>query len=151
MELITTKMCKTSDIGVNDNLFGGNMLALLDESASVYACQICDTPKMVTKKMDEVVFEIPVKVGNIIKIYGEVEKFGNTSITLKLEARKHNVYTGKQKIVCSTTMVFVKIDEEGDSVPINPKVKKRYFDRFEKYGKGLLTAEELIELNIQEY
>jgi acyl-CoA thioesterase YciA len=143
MELITTKICMTLDIGVNNSLFGGNMLSFLDEAAAAYSCQICDTPRMVTKKIEEVVFENPVKVGNILKIYGEVDKIGTTSITVKLEARKHNVYTGQQKLVCSTKMVFVRIDDEGSPVPISERVKIRYFERKNKFGKGLLTPEEL--------
>jgi acyl-CoA thioesterase YciA len=143
MELITTKICMTLDIGVNNSLFGGNMLSFLDEAAAAYACQLCDTPRMVTKKIEEVVFQNPVKVGNILKIYGEVDTIGNTSITLKLEARKHNVYTGQQKLVCSTKMVFVRIDDEGSPVPISERVKLRYFERKKKFGKGLLTPDEM--------
>jgi len=143
MELITTKICMTLDIGVNNSLFGGNMLSFLDEAAAAYSCQLCDTPRMVTKKIEEVVFQNPVKVGNILKIYGEVDTIGNTSITLKLEARKHNVYTGQQKLVCSTKMVFVRIDDEGSPVPISERVKLRYFERKKKFGKGLLTPEEM--------
>jgi acyl-CoA thioesterase YciA len=143
MELITSRVCMASQIGVHGNLFGGEMLSFLDESAAAYACQLCDTPRMVTKKIEEVVFQNPVKVGNILKIYGSVDKIGKTSITLNLEARKHNVYTGQQKIVCSTKVVFVRIDDEGSPVPISERVKSRYYHRLEKYGKGLLTPEEM--------
>ena len=143
MELITTKICMALDLGVHGNLFGGSMMSFLDEAAAAYSCQICDTPRMVTKKIEEVVFECPVKVGNIIKIYGEVDSIGTSSITLKLEARKHNVYTGQQKLVCSTKMVFVRIDDEGQPVPISERVKVRYDERVKLYGRGLLTPEEL--------
>jgi acyl-CoA thioesterase YciA len=143
MELVTTKICMTSDLGVHGNLFGGNMMSYLDESAAAYACQICDSTKVVTKKIEEVVFLSPVKVGNLLKIYASVEKFGTTSITINLEARKHNVHTGKQDLVCSTQMVFVKLDEEGSPIPISNRVKIRYQQRFEKYGRGLLHPEEL--------
>ena len=143
MELVTTKICMMLDIGINDSLFGGHMLSFLDEAAAAYSCQICDSTKMVTKKIEEVVFQNPVKVGNLIKIYASVEKFGNTSVTINLEARKHNVHTGRQEIVCSTKMVFVKIDEEGSSIPISDRVKTRYAERFYKYGRGLLHPEEL--------
>ncbi len=143
MELVTTKICMALDIGVHGNLFGGKMMSFLDEAAAAYACQICDSVKMVTKKIEEVVFENPVKVGNLIKIYASVDKFGKTSITLNLEARKHNVHTGKQSVVCSTKMVFVKLDEEGSPIPISDRVKIRYEERFKKYGKGLLPPEEL--------
>lgn len=144
MELITTRVCMASQIGVHGNLFGGEMMSILDESAAVYCCQICDTPRMVTKKIEEVIFERPVKTGNLIKVYGSVEKIGNTSITINLEARKHNVYTGVQDLVCSTKMVFVRIDDEGAPVPISERVKKRYDDRVQLFGRGLLTPEEMV-------
>jgi acyl-CoA thioesterase YciA len=120
------------------------MLSVLDESGAVYTCQICDTPRMVTKKIEEVIFQRPVKTGNLIKIYGSVEKIGTTSITINLEARKHNVYTGVQDLVCSTKMVFVRIDDEGAPVPISERVKKRYDDRVKLFGRGLLTPEEMV-------
>jgi acyl-CoA thioesterase YciA len=143
MELVTTKICMALDLGVHGNLFGGNMMSFLDEAAAAYACQICDSAKMVTKKIEEVVFESPVKVGNLIKIYASVDRFGSTSISINLEARKHNVHTGKQELVCSTKMVFVKLDEEGSPIPISDRVKIRYAERFEKYGRGLLHPEEM--------
>ena len=142
MELITTYICKKSDIGVHDNMFGGTVLGLIDQSAGAYASQICDNPRMVTLKIDELLFKNPVKVSNIIKVYGEVKEFGNTSVTLYIEARKHNVYTGKQDVVVHTNIKFVRIDEEGNPIPISERVKKRYSERFEKYGKGLLSLEE---------
>ncbi len=126
MELVTTYICKKSDIGIHDNMFGGAVLGLIDQSAGAYASQICDTPRMVTVKIDQLVFKNPVKVGNIIKIYCKVESFGNTSVTLYVEVRKHNVYTGQQEVVVSTSIVFVRIDEEGRPIPISERVKERY-------------------------
>ena len=126
MELITTKVCMTRDIGVHGNLFGGIMLGWLDEAALAYACQVANSTRMVTRSMSEVTFERPVKEGRIVKIYGDVIKIGNTSITISLEARSHNQFTGKQKIVCQTKMVFVQIDEESESMPLGRKVKDKY-------------------------
>jgi acyl-CoA thioesterase YciA len=142
MELVTTYICKTSDNGVHDNIFGGTILGLIDQSAGAYAAQICDTPRMVTIKIDELIFKNPVKVGNIIKIYATVKDFGNSSITLYIEVRKHNVYTGNQEVVVSTNIKFVRIDEEGYPIPISERVKSRYNERMEKYGKGLLNPDE---------
>ena len=142
MELVTTYICKTSDNGVHDNIFGGTILGLIDQSAGAYAAQICDTPRMVTIKIDELIFKNSVKVGNIIKFYATVKEFGTSSVTLYMEVRKHNVYTGHQDVVVSTNIKFVRIDEEGRAIPISERVKLRYYDRMEKYGKGLLNPEE---------
>lgn len=142
MELVTTYICKGSDIGVHSNMFGGTILGLVDQSSGAYASQICDTPRMVTIKIDELVFKNPVKVGNILKIYASVKEFGNTSVTLYVEVRKHNVYNGKQEVVVHTNIKFVRIDDEGSPIGISERVKMRYAERFEKYGKGLLNDDE---------
>lgn len=142
MELITTYICKKGDIGIHDNMFGGLLLGLIDDAAASYASQICDTQRVVTLKIDELIFKKPVKVGSILKVYGEIVSFGTTSVTLYIEVRKHNVYTGSQDIVTYTKIVFVRIDEDGKPIPIHEHVKTRYWDRKEKFGKGLLTPEE---------
>ena len=126
MDLITTYFCKASQVGYHGNLFGGRMLAWLDEAGAAYAAQCCDTPRMVTKHISAVTFEKPVRPGQIIKIYGEVLKVGNTSITLRLEARRHSVYNGTQKTVCTIQMIFDRIDGDGEAIPISPKVKNKY-------------------------
>jgi len=142
MELVTTYVCKASDIGVHSNMFGGTLLGIIDQSAGAYASQICDTPRMVTIKIDELIFKTPIKLGNIIKVYASVKEFGNTSITLYIEVRKHNVYTGEQEVGLHTNMKFVRIDDDGNPIPISERVKKRHEERKKKYGKGLLSFEE---------
>jgi acyl-CoA thioesterase YciA len=142
MELITTYICKQGDIGVHNNMFGGTILSIIDDASASYAAQICDTQRIVTVKIDELVFTKPVKVGNILKVYGRVVEFGTTSISIYIEVRKHNVYTGMQETVTYTKIKFVRIDDEGNPLPIHEFVKTRYFDRLAKFNKGLLSLEE---------
>jgi acyl-CoA thioesterase YciA len=142
MELITTYICKKGDIGVHDNMFGGTIMSLIDDAAASYVSQICDTQRVVTLKIDELVFKKPVKIGSILKLYGEVITFGNTSVTIYIEIRKHNVYTGAQETVTHTKIIFVRIDDEGKPLPIHQYVKDRYWERKKQYGKGLLNSDE---------
>jgi acyl-CoA thioesterase YciA len=144
MELISTYICKKGDIGVHDNMFGGLILSVIDDASASYASQICDTQRVVTLKIDELIFAKPVKVGNILKVYGEVKAFGTTSVTLYVEVRKHNVYTGLQTVVTHTNIKFVRIDDEGTPLAISERVKERYAERLKEYGRALLTPEEMI-------
>jgi acyl-CoA thioesterase YciA len=126
MELISSHFIKTKDVGIHGNLFGGSLLAWIDEAGAVFACQAADSPRMITKLISEVNFQRPVRPGQIIKIYGKTLSVGNTSITIGLEARRHSVYNGSQKVVCTVDMVFVRIDGDGEAVPISDKVKTKY-------------------------
>ena len=125
-QLISTHPIKKSDLGFHGNLFGGKLLSWLDAAGAAYAMEVCDTPRMVTIKIDECLFKKPAKEGQLLKIYGKVFEFGNTSLPLLLECRAHNVYTGKQSPVLTTTIKFVRIDENGDPIPISERVKNKY-------------------------
>lgn len=118
MNLISTYICKTSDIGVNDNLFGGTMLAWLDEAGGIMAACECRSTNVITLKMEEVLFKKPVKVKERVRIYGEVEHVGNTSLKMYLEARTVNIVEKTETIVCSTRVVYVNIDENGKPTAI---------------------------------
>ena len=116
MQLISTHFVKTGNVGYHGNLFGGTLLSWLDEAGAAFAAEKCGSPRMVTVKIAEVIFKKPCRPGQIIKIYGQ------------LEARRHSPYNGSQKIVCITDMTFVRIDGDGEPVPIDELIKKRFLD-----------------------
>ena len=126
MQLISTHPIKKSDLGFHQNLFGGKLLAWLDAAGAAMAMEVADTPRMVTIKIDECVFKKPAKEGQLLKLYGRVEAVGNTSLTLYLEARAHNVYSGSQSVILSTNIKFVRIDENGDAIPISDRVRSKF-------------------------
>jgi len=132
MELLNSHPIKKSDLGFHGNLFGGKLLAWIDASAAGYAMQLCDTPRMVTVSIDKCNFEKPARESQLLKIYGQPAYVGHTSVTLYMEARAHNVYTGKQVIVLKTNIKFVHIDEEGNPIPIGEKGKNRFTKLIEK-------------------
>lgn len=125
-ELISTHPIKKSDLGFHGNLFGGKLLAWLDAAGAAYASQVCDTPRMVTIKIDECLFKKASKEGQLLKIYGKVHEFGTSSVTLILECRAHNVYTGRQISILTTNIKFVRVDEIGEAIPISDRVKNKY-------------------------
>lgn len=126
MQLISTHPIKKADLGFHANLFGGKLMAWIDAAGAALAMEVCDTPRMVTVKIDECIFKKPAKEGQLLKIYGKVANVGSTSITLYLEARAHNVYSGTQSVILSTNITFVRIDEGGEPIPISEKVKQKY-------------------------
>ena len=136
MELVATHLVKKSDLGFYGNLFGGQLMKWLDIAGAAYAMQICDTSRMVTISIGRCEFKKPAKEGQLVKIYADIVEIGNSSIIIKIEARSHNVYSGEQKVIVSTNIKFVRIDENGDSIPISDRVKTKYLEKTRDYKKS---------------
>ena len=128
MQLLTTQPIKKSDLGFHGNLFGGKLMSWIDSAAAAYAMEVCRNRRMVTICIDQCVFKKPAKEGSLLKIWGRVDHIGNTSIKLWLEARSFNVYTHEEDLILSTSITFVRIDEDGNPIPIAEKVKQRFMD-----------------------
>jgi acyl-CoA thioesterase YciA len=128
MKLITKKIVMARDIGIHGNLFGGILMAWLDEAGAAYATEYCHTPNMVTIKVGELIFKKPLKAGQHARIYAEILELGRTSVSLSLEARKYNLYSGEEILVCSTRMTFVRLDDDGTPTAIGETVRKNHLE-----------------------
>ena len=136
MDLVATHLVKKSDLGFHSHLFGGKILSWFDIAAAAYCMQVCDTPRMVTIVIDRCEFKKPAKEGQLVKIYADVQEIGNSSATINIEARAHNVYSGEQKVIVSTKIKFVRIDENGDPIPISDRVKTKYLEKTRDYRES---------------
>ena len=125
MVMRSTWICMTKDLGVHNNAFGGILLSHIDEIAAVFASEICDTPLVVTRSLDAE-FLVPIRVGNVIKTYCGIESIGNTSISVIVEMRKYNVRSESEIVCLRVKTTFVRIDEEGNAIPIGSSVKQKY-------------------------
>lgn len=114
MRFNTRKWVKPEDLNPNGTLFGGRLLAWIDEEAALYTiCQL-DNSKIVTKFMSEINFMASAKKGDIVEIGMEVIKFGKTSITMNCEAR--NKMT-RETILTVDKIIMVNLNEEGNPAP----------------------------------
>jgi acyl-CoA thioesterase YciA len=126
MRLINKKIVMARDIGIHGNLFGGILMAWIDEAAAAFATEYCHSPNMVTLRVGELLFKRPLKSGNHVRIYGDVTRVGNTSIDLQIEVRKYNLYSGDETVVCTTDITFVRIDDDGTPTPIGESVHRNH-------------------------
>ncbi|QXP73742.1 hotdog domain-containing protein [Tenacibaculum sp. HL-MS23] len=111
MKFHTRKWIKPEDLNPNGTLFGGRLLQWIDEEVALYAIIQLEIPKTVTKFMSEIDFVSSAKQGDIIEIGIEVEKFGNSSITLNCEVR--NKITHKT-IIAIDKIIMVSLDDAGN-------------------------------------
>lgn len=82
MNFHTRKWVKPEDLNSNNTLFGGRLLAWIDEEAALYSIIQLENAHVVTKYMSEINFMSSARQGDIIEIGIEVVKFGTTSIVL---------------------------------------------------------------------
>lgn len=114
MRFHTRKWVKPQDLNPNGTLFGGQLLAWIDEEAALYTVIQLENSKIVTKYISEINFMATAKQGDIIEIGMDVVKFGNSSITLKCEAR--NTMT-RETILTVDNIIMVNLDDEGKPKP----------------------------------
>ena len=122
MRFHTRKWVKPEDLNPNGTLFGGKLLAWIDEEAALYANIQLENQHIVTKYMSEINFMSSARQGDIIEIGIEIVKFGKSSLTLDCEVR--NKMT-RQTIITVDNIVLVNLDENGKPTP-HGKTKIEY-------------------------
>jgi acyl-CoA thioesterase YciA len=126
MDLITRELVLKGDLGIHGNLFGGKMMSFLDKAGAILATNLCESNSMVTAEMEGIKFLKKVRENTQVCIYGKPVVVGKTSIVLELEARKYNVHTFEEKLVCKTRAIFVRIDrEDGNKRPLGVGAKAK--------------------------
>ena len=69
-------------------------------------------------------FHKPVKIGDVVCCYADIQKVGNTSITIGLEAWALHRDDSKDRIkVTEGVFTFVALDEAGRPRPLDPDVE----------------------------
>lgn len=122
MKFHTRKWVKPEDLNPNGSLFGGKLLAWIDEEAALYTCIQFDNQKVVTKFMTEINFMSSAKQGDIVEIGIEVTKFGRTSISLRCKVRNKMTH---EVIITIENITLVNLDDNGKPAP-HGKTKVEY-------------------------
>ena len=93
MRFHTRKWVKPEDLNANGTLFGGKLLAWIDEEAALYSIVQLENPKVVTKFMSEINFMSAAKQGDIVEIGLDVAHFGKSSLVLKIQGHFFHSYS----------------------------------------------------------
>lgn len=110
MRFHTRKWVKPEDLNPNGTLFGGKLLAWIDEEVALYSIIQLENTRIVTKHMSEINFRSSARQGDIVEIGIDAVRFGHTSLTLRCEVR--NIMT-RDTIITIDTITMVSLDDEG--------------------------------------
>lgn len=115
--LATQRLVMYSDLNFASRLFGGRLLAWIDESSAMVAMRIMGTKRVVTKKFGETVFAAPGHVGDLVEIWCRPEHEGRTSLTLDCRVLVRSVGPERLTEICRSNVVYVSLDDEGRPAP----------------------------------
>ena len=110
----TTRMVKAvlpSTTNHYDTLFGGTLVAWMDEVAFITATRYGRCP-FVTVSIDRTDFKHPIGAGTIVELVGSVERVGRTSLQIRVDVfREHMEIADRLRAVTGLfTMVAIGPD-----------------------------------------
>lgn len=115
---ITTRtIAMPADTNPSGDIFGGWVLSQMDIAAGICAGQRAQA-RVVTVALDSMSFIRPVKVGDILGIYTEVNRVGRSSMDIHVEAWVRRGRIGIREKVTEGVFKFVAVDDEGNSTPV---------------------------------
>jgi acyl-CoA hydrolase len=121
MELVTQHIIMSRDLNAHGNLFGGIVLAWLDEAAAIYGMHKIAYTNIVTVNMDDVNFKTPGKNGDILQIFAGIDRVGKSSFTVKTSCICIGKMTQTKREVINCKITFVCLDEMGQPFPFFEK------------------------------
>ena len=106
------------DTNAQGTIFGGVILSYIDQAGAIEARRQ-GLHMMVTVSMDKVVFHEPVYVGDLVSLWTETLRIGNTSITTKVVVEAiRDTALGKKVVVTEAQVVYVNLGEDRRPAPI---------------------------------
>ncbi len=106
-----------ADTNVYGDVFGGWLLSWMDNAAGLAAARH-SRGRAVTVAMDGMQFHEPVKVGDEVSVYAEIERVGRTSMTFAVEAWRRPRHEEDARKVTQARFTFVAIDDNGKPRPV---------------------------------
>jgi acyl-CoA thioesterase YciA len=111
-ELTLRTLAMPRDVNTNGDIFGGWVLSQMDIAAGILAGER-SMGRATTVALDAMKFIRPVRVGDVLGIYGRVVRVGRTSMTIEIEAWVRRGRIGAREKVTEARFTFVAIDDAG--------------------------------------
>ena len=116
-DLALQTVAMPKDTNANGDIFGGWVLSRMDQAGGIAAVERAEG-RVVTIALDAMTFIRPVRVGDVLEVYTEVESIGRTSMKVHVEAWARRFRTSVHEKVTDATFTFVAIGEDGRPRPI---------------------------------
>ncbi|WP_103108675.1 acyl-CoA thioesterase [Brevibacillus reuszeri] len=114
---IQASLVQPSDTNYHGTIFGGTMMAYVDEVAAIAAMRHSRRP-VVTASIDSIDFLAPVKMGHSICLEAFVSSTGRTSMEIFVKVISENLQSGERVLTATSFLTFVALDEDGNPTEV---------------------------------
>jgi len=130
--IIMTELVLPNDTNLFGNLMGGRLMYWMDIAAALSASKHCNSP-VVTASVDNISFESPIKLGNVVHIEAKVTRAFNTSMEIHLSVWGEDLTHQYRYKSNEAYYTFVALDPHSKPRPVPQLVpvteaEKKLFD-----------------------
>ena len=142
---ISTKVVLPNDTNTLGKLFGGSLLAWMDEIGAVAAHRHSGRVA-VTASINHVSFTLPVDLGAIVTLQAKVSRAFNSSMEVIIDVYIEDRISGEKTASNQAILTFVAVDQNGrsievpDIIPETEEEKQRYDAALRRRQLSLILA-----------
>jgi acyl-CoA thioesterase YciA len=105
------------DINTNGHIFGGWVLSQMDIAGGIVASRLA-RGAVATVAIDKMAFIAPVLLLDVVSLYAEVERVGNTSVAVRIEVMSARDRGTREVKVTDGLFTYVALDEAKRPRPV---------------------------------
>ena len=98
-------------------LYGGILMGWMDKAAGIAAFRHAGSPAVVTAAVDQLSFRVPIRQGELVELFAEVESQGRTSMVVRVEVHREDPVTRTRELCTVGTFTMVAVDDGGVPTP----------------------------------
>ncbi len=116
--VVMTELVLPNDTNTFGNLMGGRLMYWMDIAAALAAMKHCGSP-VVTASVDNISFNSPIKLGNVVHIRAKVTRSFNSSMEVHMVVQGEDALQQYKYKSNEAYYTFVALDPNGKPKPVN--------------------------------
>lgn len=117
--IMMTELVLPNDTNHFGNLMGGRLMYWMDIAAALAAGKHCNAP-VVTASVDNISFQSPIKLGNVVHIEAKVTRAFTTSMEVHMKVWGEDLTHQYRYKSNEAYYTFVSLDPNGNPRPVPP-------------------------------
>lgn len=138
--VVMTELVLPNDTNTFGNLMGGRLMYWMDIAAALAAMKHCGAP-VVTASVDNISFENPIRIGNVVHIEAKITRSFNSSMEVHLDVWGEDAIQQYKYKSNEAYYTFVSLDPNGKPRTVNQLIPESVVEK--KLYEGALRRRQL--------